>query len=70
MLITFAVVDSIIVVVAFFQSERCNFVIQYSNGVMKKFHGSRVAMLKIRSQLVSRKLDSNKFSVEIYSTGQ
>ena len=55
MLITFAVVDSIIVVVAFFQSERCNFVIQYSNGVMKKFHGSRVAMLKIRSQLVSRK---------------
>ena len=60
MLMTLSVVDSTIVVVAFLQSERCNFVIQYSKGVMKKFQGSRVAMLKIRLHLLSRKVDGNK----------
>ena len=29
-----------------FQSERCSFVIQYAKGVIKKFHGSRVVILK------------------------
>lgn len=42
-----AVVVSTATFVALAQSDFCSLVIQYSNGVMKKFHGSRVAMLQM-----------------------
>merc|ERR1712242_319636 len=45
MFISRSLVVSSTTVVAFFQSDRWSLVIQYSNGVMKKFHGKRVAIL-------------------------
>ena len=44
-IIILRVVDSTATFVALAQSDRCSLVIQYSKGVMKKFHGSRVAVL-------------------------